>query len=213
MWNWAEIPTPWISPSALWLPVTHGYIRVASYTFYAHKPPQLCLNYTLETPRRKSVVGKFTLCGLFIFSEQKLVPFGRNSFKQNLTASSHKLEGYWYVHNLMHKNWMNIPGMKMQPLTYAERFLFLFWWCYFCMGGLTGMGHQSHWLLSSLCLAVLSPCSSPQCWGIKQSLSPKRNANLAEGHISTNPSLVLQSGSRTRHRWKRWSKLPYQGRT
>jgi hypothetical protein len=34
---------------------------------------------------------------------RRLVPFGRHSFKQNLIASIHKLEGYLYVHNLMHK--------------------------------------------------------------------------------------------------------------
>lgn len=71
-------------------------------------------------------MGKSTSCSLFISSKQKLVPFGRNSFKQNLLASIPKLEGYWYVHNLMHKNWMNISGLKIQTLTHAGTFLIIF---------------------------------------------------------------------------------------
>lgn len=71
-------------------------------------------------------MGKSTSCGLLISSKQKLDPFGRNSFKQNLIASIPKLEGYWYVYNLMHKNWMSISGLKIQTLTYAGRFFIIF---------------------------------------------------------------------------------------
>lgn len=105
----------------------------------------------LKTPCRKSVVWKFTLCGLFISSEQKLVPFGQYSFKQNLIASISKLEGYWYVHNFMHKNWMNIPGLKMQALTHAENFFLVM----LVFHGRTDWdGTQSHWLLSSFGFVV-----------------------------------------------------------
>lgn len=112
---------------------------------------------------------------------------------------------------------MNIPRLKMQTLTYAERFLtvililheFQLLYFSFKWAGrpiVIGCCHLSN------CLVVLPPCSSPECCGLNQYLFKKRNANLAEGHVLTNPSLVRKSGNGRCYRLKRWQKPPYQGR-